>query len=103
MYSSIKRWVNMPAQLKVFAKRGGSGNKVYEDAKDILVYPVGDQRVATDDKGAEFVSKTQFYMDGAIALKPNDIISFDGAEYTIGSVSSYYRNGKCDLRVGYAR
>lgn len=103
MFNSIEQWVNIYAKHKVFIKRSGSGTKLYEEPVDIFVYPVGDQRVATDDKGSEFVSRTQFYVDGRVMLKPNDIILFEEQEYIIGSVSSYYREGRCDIRVGYAR
>lgn len=103
MYESTKAWVNIPAQLKIFKGRSGSGSKKYADPVDIMVYPVGEMKVATDSDGAEFVSGTQFYIDGSVSLRANDIIVFDGEEHVMGSVSSYYREGHCDIRVGYSR
>ena len=103
MYESTKEWVNIPAQLKVFKGRTGSGSKSYDNLVDILVYPVGEVKVVTDDKGAEFVSSTQFYVDGSISLRANDIIIFEEKEHIIGRVSSFYREGRCDIRVGYSR
>lgn len=103
MYESTKEWVNMPAELRIFKGRTGSGSKSYGNPVSILVYSVGEVKVVTDDSGAEFVSSTQFYVDGSISLRANDIITFDGNEYTIGRVSSFYRDGRCDIRVGYSR
>lgn len=103
MYESTKEWVNIPATLKIFKGRTGSGSKQYGDPVDIRVYPVGEVKVVTDDKGAEFVSSTQFYVDGNISLRANDIIIFEDEEYIIGRVSSFYRGGRCDIRVGYSR
>ena len=103
MYESTKQWLNIPAELKVFKGRSGSGSKQYNDPVGILVYPVGENKVATDDTGAEFVSNNQFFVDGSISLRPNDIIILEDRQFIIGSVSSFYREGRCDLRVGYAR
>ena len=103
MYESTKEWVNIPAQLKIFKGRTGSGSKSYDNPVGILVYPVGEVKVVTDDKGAEFVSSTQFYIDGSISLRANDIIIFEDNEDIIGRVSSFYREGRCDIRVGYSR
>ena len=103
MYESTKEWVNIPAQLKIFKGRTGSGSKSYDNPVDILVYPVKKNKIVTDEKGAEFVSSTQNYVDGSISLRASDISGFEEKEHIIGRVSSFYREGRCDIRVGYSR
>ena len=37
MYESTKEWVNIPAELKVFKGRTGTGSKSYDSHVGILV------------------------------------------------------------------
>lgn len=101
MYDSIKPWINVPYQYKPFLKYNGAGVKQFGEPVSSLCYPVGDTKFVTDVSGAQKVSTMQLYVEGNEPVKVNDSIIIEGEERAIYRITSYYRNGKIDLRVVY--
>ena len=101
MYESLKEWLNLPAQIKPFIRRNGTGTKLYGDAVDIQCYAEGKVVVVTDNAGAEVVSNKQLYIDGSVTISELDCIVFEGSEKNIKSIGTFYRNGKPDIKVVY--
>ena len=101
MYESLKKWINLPAQIKPFIRRNGTGTKLYGGAVDIQCYAEGKVVVATDNSGTEVVSNKQLYVDGSVTISELDCIVFEGSEKGIKSIGTFYRNGKPDIKVVY--
>lgn len=101
MYDSLKPWLNLPAQIKPFVKRTGTGTKVYAEPVDILCYAEGKIQTVTDNTGTEVVSNKQLYVDGSVAISVLDAIVFEGVEKSIKAINTFYRNGKADIKVVY--
>lgn len=101
MYESLKKWINLPAQIKPFIRRNGTGTKLYRDAVDIKCYAEGKVTTVTDNKGAEVVSNKQLYIDGSVPIAELDCIIFENSEHSIKSINTFYRNGKPDIKVVY--
>lgn len=101
MYDSLKRWMNLPAQIKPFVRRNGTGTKLYGAPVDILCYAEGKVTTITDNTGTEVVSNKQLYVDGSVDISELDCVVFEKAERSIKSISTFYRNGKPDLKVVY--
>ena len=92
MYESLKKWINLPAQIKPFIRINGTGTKCYAEGKVTTV---------TDNKGAEVVSNKQLYIDGSVPIAELDCIIFENSEHSIKSINTFYRNGKPDIKVVY--
>lgn len=101
MYNSLKAWMNLPAQIKPFVRRDGTGTKIYRDAIDAKCYAEGSVKVVTDNTGTEVVSNKQLYVDGSVTISELDGIVFEGSERSIKSIGTFYRNGKPDIKVVY--
>ena len=101
MYESLKEWLNLPAQIKPFIRRNGTGTKLYGNAVDVQCYAEGKVAVVTDSTGAEVVSNKQLYFDGSVTISELDCIVFEGFEKSIKSIGIFYRNGKPDIKVVY--
>ena len=101
MYERLKEWLNLPAQIKPFIRRNGTGTKLYGDTVDIQCYAEGKVTTVTDNTGAEVVSSKQLYIDGSITISELDCIIFEGSENSIKSIGTFYRNGKPDIKVVY--
>ena len=101
MYESLKKWINLPAQIKPFIRRNGTGTKLYGDAVDIKCYAEGKVTIVTDNKGAEVISNKQLYIDGSVPITELDCIIFENSGHSIKSINTFYRNGKPDIKVVY--
>lgn len=101
MYGSLKSWMNLPAQIKPFLKRDGTGTKIYGEPADILCYAEGKVQVVTDNTGTEVVSTSQLYVDGPTPISVLDCVVFEGSEKSIKNIATFYRNGKPDIKVVY--
>lgn len=101
MFSSIKPWINVPYTIKPFIKRSGSGTKQFGTSIDSLCYPVGGVKLITDETGAEVTSTTQLYVDGSEDVKATDNVVFEGKEWPILRITTYYRNSTPDVKVVY--
>ena len=93
--------MNLPAQIKPFVKRLGTGTKQYGEPVDIKCYAAGESQVVTDDTGTEVVSNQQLYVDGSVAISLLDSIVFEDTDKSIKSIRTFYRNGKADIKVVY--
>lgn len=101
MYNSLKSWINLPAQIKPFLKRDGTGAKIFGEPVDILCYAEGKSQVVTDNTGTEVVSTSQLYVDGPTVISALDCVVFEGVEKSIKNITTFYRNGKPDIKVVY--
>lgn len=101
MYNSLKSFMKLPAQVKPFVRRDGTGKKVYGKPVDILCYAEGHVKVVTDNTGTEVVSNKQLYVDGSMLISELDSIIFNGTESNIKSMGTFYRDGKPDITVVY--
>lgn len=101
MYGSLKSWMNLPAQIKPFLKRDGTGAKTFGESVDILCYAEGKMQVVTDNTGTEVVSTSQLYVDGPTVISVLDCVIFEGVEKSIKNITTFYRNGKPDIKVVY--
>lgn len=101
MYDSLKEWMNLPAKIKPFVKRNGTGTKIYGEPFDIKCYAASKIQNVTDNTGAEVVSNTQLYVDGTENINVLDSVIFENSERSIKSIGTFYRNGKPDIKVVY--
>ena len=99
MFDSLKPWINVSYAYKPFIKRNGAGTKQYGDIIESKCYPVEDIKLVTDANGSEVTSSTQLYVPGTESIKLLDAVIFNGEERPILHISTYYRNGKPDIRV----
>ncbi len=101
MYNSVLSWIDIPISIKPFVKRTGSGAFEYGAVVSALCYAAGELIKVVNELGDEVTSGTQLYVVGATKLTTQDVIIFDGKEWRIQSIKSFYRNGKVDLKVVY--
>lgn len=104
MYDSIKEWVNIPMTIYPYIGRNGTGDKQYGDVLEILCYPVGEIKKVVNDKGVEVVSSSHIYVDGDTQISTLDSISIDGfvgINDEIIRITTYYREGRPDIKVVY--
>ena len=101
MFNSIKPWINVPYVYRPFIKRNGAGTKQFGADVSSLCYPVSDNKLITDLKGAEVVSTTQLYVDGSESIKITDNVVFEDSERPVLRIASYYRDGRPDIKVVY--
>lgn len=101
MYNSVKDWMDVPFTIKQFDKITGSGAKLYEAPVDKFCYPAGEIKRIQNDFGEEVVSGTQLYVDGDTLVTTHDLVFFEGREWNIQSVKTFYRDRVPDLKVVY--
>lgn len=101
MYTSLKDWINVPVQIKTVVGRTGTGARVFGEVRDELCYPKAEIKVVRNLKGEEVVSNNQLFFDGNTSISYLDIVVFEGAELSIHAITTFYRNGKPDLKVVY--
>lgn len=101
MLKSIKSWINLPIQIKPYVSRSGSGTVVYGTPVDALCYAEGKVEVIRNNKGIEVVSNSRLYLDGSAVISELDEVVFEGKEHGIQAITTFYRNGKPDLKVVY--
>lgn len=102
MFASIKKWINIPIQIKPFLRYDGAGDKSYDVPVNEKCYLKGDIVNVIDLAGNEVVSKMQMYIDGTIPIKVTDLITYETLDYVIKSVGVFYDGkGAKDLWVVY--
>ena len=99
MFRSLKSWVNIPVQIKPCTGRAGTGMKLFGATINAVCYPEGKIELIQDTTGAEVVSNTRLYFDGNTAINVLDNVVFEGTEYSIKNISTYYSNGAPDIKV----
>lgn len=101
MYQSIKEWINVPITVKPYIKRSATGDKVFGNSYELLCYPQGEVNIVRNWQGVEVVSHNHLYMDGNAAISKLDNVIFEGEELPVQAISTYYRDGKPDIKVVY--
>jgi hypothetical protein len=101
LYKSLKSWVNLPATLKKYVGRTGTGDKQFGPSISIKCYAEGKVSVVSDFDGKEVVSNKRLFIDGSIRINPLDVIYFEERDHDIKSINYYYSNGKIDMQVVY--
>lgn len=101
MFRSLKSWINIPFSIKPFVKHSGTGDKTFGELINAKCYPVADIRIIRNFNGIDVTSNTQLYIPGSITIKSDDVIVYEGTEYAIQAISTFYRNGVADLKVVY--
>lgn len=103
MYTSLKSWINLDMQIKPFIKRTGTGTKVFGDTVDVKCYAASKIVTVTDSTGVEVISSTQLYVNGDTPVDIRDRVIFEARERDILNISTFYRDGKADIKVVYLR
>lgn len=101
MYDSIKPWINVPVVVKPFIKRSATGDKVFGEPYTVLCYPQGEVNIVRNWQGVEVVSHNHLYVNGNAKIGKLDSIVFEGEELPVQAISSFYRDGKPDIKVVY--
>lgn len=101
MYDSIKEWINVPVTIKPFAGRTATGTKLFGEAHEELCYPQGEVNIVRNWQGVEVISHNHLYMEGSVNVTKLDNIVFEGEDLPVQAISSYYRDGKPDIKVVY--
>lgn len=101
MFESLKNWINVPFYIKPFIRHTGTGDKEFGESIPSECYPMADIKVVRNYNKEEVTSNTQLYLNGDTGIDKHDVVIFESEEYTILKISTYYRDGKPDLKVVY--
>ena len=101
MYESIKPWINVPVVIKPYLKRSATGDKLFGEAYEVLCYPQGEVNIVRNWQGVEVVSHNHLFMDGNAKVTKLDNVIFEDNELPVQAISTYYRDGKPDIKVVY--
>ena len=101
MYESLRPWVNVPIAIKPFVGRSATGTKLFGEAHDELCYPKGEVTLVRNWQGVEVVSHNNLYVDGTVEVSKLDNIIFEGEDHPVQAISTFYRDGKPDIKVVY--
>ena len=101
MFDNLRPWINVPISIKPFVKRTGTGDKEFGEMYPDKCYPESQIVVVKDSTGSDVTSNTHLYMDGTSSVKALDVILFEGREWPVHTVSTFYRNGVADIKVVY--
>ena len=101
MYESLKPWIDVPVIVKPYLKRSATGDKIFDTEYTVLCYPQGEVNIVRNWQGVEVISHNHLYMEGDTKVTKLDNIVFDGEELPVQAISTFYRNGKPDIKVVY--
>lgn len=101
MFESLKEWINVPVTVKPFVGRTATGGKLFGDAREELCYPQGEVNIVRNWQGVEVVSHNHLYMDGNVSITKLDNVVFEGEDLPVQAISTFYRDGKPDIKVVY--
>lgn len=101
MYESIKPWINVPVTVKPYTKRSATGDKIFGESYEVLCYPQGEVNIVRNWQGVEVVSHNHLFMDGNVKITKLDNVIFEDNDLPVQAISTYYRNGKPDIKVVY--
>lgn len=101
MYASLKPWINVPVTVKPFLKRSATGDKLFGPSRTILCYPQGEVNIVRNWQGVEVVSHNHLYVEGDTEVTKLDNIVFEGEDLPVQAISTFYRDGKPDIKVVY--
>ena len=101
MFSSLKKWMDVPITVLPFEKVDGTGYKTFGEGKAIMSYPHSEIKVIQNFDGEEVTSNTQLYIDGSEDIGRFDKVIFNEEEFVIHSIGVYFRKGVPDIKVVY--
>lgn len=101
MYDSLKPWVNVPIIIKPYLKRTATGDKVFGPEYTVMCYPQGEVNIVRNWQGVEVVSHNHLFVEGDTNVSKLDNVVFEGEELPVQAISTYYRDGKPDVKVVY--
>lgn len=101
MYESIKPWVNVPITIKPYKGRSATGDKLFGEPYDVLCYPQGEVSIVRNWQGVEVVSHNHLHVEGTVGITKLDNVLFEGEDLPVQAISTYYRDGKPDIKVVY--
>ena len=101
MYESIKPWINVPVTIHPFVKRSATGDKVFGEPYEIKCYPQGEVNIVRNWQGVEVVSHNHLFVEGDTKVTKLDSITFENETLPVQAISTYYRDGKPDIKVVY--
>lgn len=101
MYDSIKAWINVPATILPYIKRLGNGDKLFGESYTQYTYPVSEVTTVRNKDGVDVSSSQQLYVDGSSGVGVFDEVIFEGMQWEIQAIRTFYRNGVPDLKVVY--
>ncbi|MNB69314.1 hypothetical protein D3C75_158420 [compost metagenome] len=99
MYSALKRWANVPFEIRPFVGENTALDKEYGPEIEALCYPLAEIKSVVTREGEEAISNTTLYVDAIYNVAYKDRIKFDGEEYKILSLTSYFEGGKRSIWV----
>lgn len=101
MYESLRPWINVPVVIKPYAGRSATGDKLFGEPHEELCYPQGEVNIVRNWQGVEVVSHNHLHMDGTVQVTKLDNIIFEGEDLPVQAISTFYRDGKPDIKVVY--
>lgn len=101
MYESLRHWINVPVVIKPYAGRSATGDKLFGEPHEELCYPQGEVNIVRNWQGVEVVSHNHLHMDGTVQVTKLDNIIFEGEDLPVQAISTFYRDGKPDMKVVY--
>lgn len=101
MYSSLKAWINVPITIKPYLKRSATGDKLFGESYEVLCYPQGEVNIVRNWQGIEVVSHNHLFVEGNTVVSKLDNIVFNGEDLPVQAISTFYRDGKPDIKVVY--
>jgi len=99
MYSSLKRWANVPFEIRPFIGENTALDKEYGPLVEALCYPSAEVKTVVTRDGEEKISNTTLYVDTIYNVGHKDVIVFENEDYTILSLNAYYEGGKKSIWV----
>lgn len=101
MFECLKEWINVPVTVKPFIGRTATGDKKFGESYEILCYPQGEVNIVRNWQGVEVVSHNHLHVDGATPITKLDEVIFEGESLPVQAISTFYREGKADIKVVY--
>lgn len=101
MYESLKPWIDVPITIKPYVGRSATGEKLFGDSYKVMCYPQGEVNIVRNWQGVEVVSHNHLYVEGNTPVTKMDNVIFEGEDLPVQAISSFYRNGKPDIKVVY--
>lgn len=101
MYDSLKEWIDVPVTVKPYLKRSATGDKEFGEPYEILCYPQGEVNIVRNWQGVEVVSHNHLHVNGDTKITKLDEVIFEGESLPVQAISTFYREGKPDIKVVY--
>lgn len=101
MYESLRKWMDIPVTIRPFVGRSATGDKLFGEPYEVLCYPQGEVNIVRNWQGVEVVSHNHLYMNGDTTVTKLDNIVFLDEELPVQAISTYFRDGKADIKVVY--